>query len=119
MEQLKAQGLTKSIGVSNFLPEHLNWILENCKIPPAVNQIEFHPYLQHPELLKYHKEKVCHRPTTRAFSLSLIATGHCNGGLRAVNRDHEGQGRSGGQGPRCIGEEVRRHAWRDLFALVH
>lgn len=57
MEQLKAQGLTKSIGVSNFLPEHLNWILENCKIPPAVNQIEFHPYLQHPELLKYHKEK--------------------------------------------------------------
>jgi len=59
MEELKAQGLTKSIGVSNFLPEHLDWILENCTTPPAINQIEFHPYLQHPDLLKYHKEKVC------------------------------------------------------------
>lgn len=58
MEELKSQGLTKSIGVSNYLPEHLEWILETCSIPPAINQIEFHPYLQHKDLLKYHKEKV-------------------------------------------------------------
>jgi diketogulonate reductase-like aldo/keto reductase len=57
MEELKAQGLTKSIGVSNYLPEHLDWILETCTVPPAINQIEFHAYLQHPELIKYHKEK--------------------------------------------------------------
>ncbi|CZT23821.1 probable ketoreductase [Ramularia collo-cygni] len=57
MEELKNQGLVKSIGVSNYLPEHLDWILETCTIPPAINQIEFHPYLQHTELLKYHKEK--------------------------------------------------------------
>ena len=58
MEELKAQGLTKSIGVSNYLPEHLEWIMETAKVPPAINQIEFHPYLQHPDLLKYHKAKV-------------------------------------------------------------
>ncbi|KAF2161217.1 hypothetical protein M409DRAFT_59222 [Zasmidium cellare ATCC 36951] len=57
MEQLKDEGLAKSIGVSNYLPEHLDVILENCKYPPAINQIEFHPYLQHPNLVKYHKEK--------------------------------------------------------------
>lgn len=59
MEELKAQGLCKSIGVSNYLQEHLDWILETATVPPALNQIEFHPYLQHDGLLEYHKEKVC------------------------------------------------------------
>ncbi len=59
MEELKAQGLTKSIGVSNYLPEHLDWILETCTVSPSINQIEFHPYLQREDLIKYHKEKVC------------------------------------------------------------
>lgn len=58
MEELQSQGLTKSIGVSNYLPEHLDWIFETCKVPPAVNQIEFHPYLQHEPLIEYHKKKV-------------------------------------------------------------
>ena len=58
MEELKSQGLAKSIGVSNYLPEQLDWILETASVPPAINQIEFHPYLQHVDLLKYHKEKV-------------------------------------------------------------
>ena len=58
MEELKSQGLTKSIGVSNYLPEHLDWILETAKIVPAINQIEFHPYLQHEGLVEYHKKKV-------------------------------------------------------------
>ncbi|TKA25558.1 hypothetical protein B0A50_05419 [Salinomyces thailandicus] len=57
MEEMKAQGLVKTIGVSNYLPEQLDWIFETCKTPPAINQIEFHPYLQHVDLLKYHKEK--------------------------------------------------------------
>ncbi|KAK3706498.1 hypothetical protein LTR37_012708 [Vermiconidia calcicola] len=57
MEELQSQGLAKSIGVSNYLPEHLDWILEKCTVTPAINQIEFHPYLQHVDLLKYHKEK--------------------------------------------------------------
>lgn len=57
MEDLKNQGLVRSIGVSNYLPEQLEYILETCTIPPAINQIEFHPYLQHPDLIKFHKEK--------------------------------------------------------------
>ena len=57
MEELKSQGLAKSIGVSNYLQEHLEWILETATVPPAINQIEFHPYLQHVELLKFHKQK--------------------------------------------------------------
>ncbi|KAK1058370.1 hypothetical protein LTR33_013415 [Friedmanniomyces endolithicus] len=57
MEDLKEQGLTKSIGVSNYFTEHLDYIFETCKVPPAINQIEFHPYLQRTELIKYHKAK--------------------------------------------------------------
>jgi len=56
LEKLKEAGLTKSIGVSNYLPSHLDATLKTAKIVPAINQIEFHPYLQHPELLAYHKK---------------------------------------------------------------
>jgi len=58
MEQVQAAGLARSIGVSNYLPEHLDWILESARTPPAINQIEFHPYLQHGDLIDYHKKKV-------------------------------------------------------------
>lgn len=56
MESLRSQGLTKSIGVSNFLPEHLSTILETATVPPAINQVEFHAYLQRPDLLDFHKK---------------------------------------------------------------
>lgn len=38
------QGLIRSIGVSNFEPEHLDRIIEKTGVTPAVNQIELHPY---------------------------------------------------------------------------
>lgn len=38
------QGLIRSIGVSNFEPEHLDRIIEETGVKPAVNQIEIHPY---------------------------------------------------------------------------
>ena len=43
MEELKRDGFIRSVGVSNFLPHHLEVLLENAQIDPAVNQIEFHP----------------------------------------------------------------------------
>ena len=38
-------GKCKAIGVSNFMPEHLNEILSIAEVTPAINQIEYHPYL--------------------------------------------------------------------------
>ncbi|KAK0483726.1 NADP-dependent oxidoreductase domain-containing protein [Armillaria novae-zelandiae] len=45
MEEVKKEGLTKSIGVSNFRVQDLEEVLEVATIIPAVNQIEFHPYV--------------------------------------------------------------------------
>lgn len=43
LEKLVDEGLVKSIGVSNFMPRHLEPLMEKCNIVPAVNQIEYHP----------------------------------------------------------------------------
>ncbi|KAI0293048.1 NADP-dependent oxidoreductase domain-containing protein [Russula brevipes] len=45
MEALKKEGLTRSIGVSNFRSAQLREILDGAEFPPSVNQIEFHPYV--------------------------------------------------------------------------
>ena len=47
MEAVKASGKARSIGVSNFLRPQLEAVLAKAKTPPSLNQIEFHPYLQH------------------------------------------------------------------------
>lgn len=57
MEEVAALGKAKSIGVSNFLKPDLDAILETCRVRPVINQIEFHPYLQHGDLLAYHRNK--------------------------------------------------------------
>jgi diketogulonate reductase-like aldo/keto reductase len=56
MEDVKASGKAKSIGVSNYLQKHLEATLKTAKIPPSINQIEFHPYLQHGNLISFQKE---------------------------------------------------------------
>jgi diketogulonate reductase-like aldo/keto reductase len=45
LEQLHAEGLARSIGVSNFLAAHLDELLAHASEPPAVNQIELSPFL--------------------------------------------------------------------------
>ena len=45
LEQLHAEGLARSIGVSNFLVRHLDELLAQTSVPPAVNQIELSPFL--------------------------------------------------------------------------
>ncbi|ORX36342.1 NADP-dependent oxidoreductase domain-containing protein [Kockovaella imperatae] len=45
MEDLKKEGLTKSIGVSNFMQEHLEQLEKVWTVPPAVNQIRYNPAL--------------------------------------------------------------------------
>jgi diketogulonate reductase-like aldo/keto reductase len=44
LETLLADGKVRAIGVSNFMVEHLTALLDRCKVVPAVNQIEVHPY---------------------------------------------------------------------------
>jgi diketogulonate reductase-like aldo/keto reductase len=45
LEQLHAEGLARSIGISNFLVRHLEELLARASVPPAVNQIELSPFL--------------------------------------------------------------------------
>jgi 2,5-diketo-D-gluconate reductase A len=45
MERILASGGARAIGVSNFQPHHLQRVLDETDIVPAVNQIEVHPYL--------------------------------------------------------------------------
>lgn len=52
LETLYEEGRVKAIGVSNFLPHHIEDILGSARIVPMVNQIEFHPYLVQPKLLE-------------------------------------------------------------------
>ncbi|CDP83593.1 MULTISPECIES: aldo/keto reductase [Mycolicibacterium] len=51
---LHDQGRVRSIGVSNFEPEHLNVLIDSTGIVPAVNQIELHPLLPQHELREVH-----------------------------------------------------------------
>jgi 2,5-diketo-D-gluconate reductase A len=50
LETLLADGRVRAIGVSNFMPHHLEKFLPEIDIVPAVNQIEVHPYFQQREL---------------------------------------------------------------------
>ncbi|KKW65328.1 oxidoreductase [Mycolicibacterium elephantis] len=53
---LRDQGRIRSIGVSNFEPEHLRKLIDATGIVPAVNQIELHPRLQQHELRELHAQ---------------------------------------------------------------
>lgn len=64
MERLREKGLARSIGVSNFRPKDLEPIYKTCTVPPAVNQIECHPYLQRLELNQLMRE---HGTTTFSY----------------------------------------------------
>lgn len=53
MEKLCRDGKAKAIGVSNFTIRHLQQLLKEAAIIPAVNQVEFNPYLYQKELLDF------------------------------------------------------------------
>ncbi|EKM55132.1 uncharacterized protein PHACADRAFT_94464 [Phanerochaete carnosa HHB-10118-sp] len=66
MEGVQREGLARSIGVSNFSLRYLREVLEVATITPAVNQIEYHPYVSRAgaSLIATHKE---HNITTSSF----------------------------------------------------
>jgi 2,5-diketo-D-gluconate reductase A len=53
--EAQKEGLVRSIGVSNFLPEHIDRIIEATGVIPAVNQIETHPYYQQRDVREFHE----------------------------------------------------------------
>jgi diketogulonate reductase-like aldo/keto reductase len=65
LEKLLADRRVRAIGVSNFMPEHLERLLSSASVVPAVNQIELHPYFQQTALQRVHAE---HGIATQAWS---------------------------------------------------
>lgn len=56
MGRLQEEGLVRNVGVSNFDTYQLSCALHVSPVPIAVNQIEFHPWLQRPDLVEYCRE---------------------------------------------------------------
>jgi diketogulonate reductase-like aldo/keto reductase len=58
LQEIQSQGLAKNIGVSNYTVRHLEEVLSSSKVVPAVNQIEFHPFIyeDQKEVLEYCKK---------------------------------------------------------------
>ncbi|KAJ2845096.1 hypothetical protein GGI22_006666, partial [Coemansia erecta] len=73
MEALVDKGKARAIGVSNFNMTILEKMLPQCRIVPAVNQIEVHPYCQQPELVEFCK------------SHDILVTGYCPLGGTKIN----------------------------------
>ena len=67
---LRDEGRVGSIGVSNFLPEHLERIIDATGVVPVTNQVELHPYFQQTELRAFHDQNgiatTCWAPLGRA-----------------------------------------------------
>ncbi len=73
LEQFLKDGKCRSIGVSNFTIKHLTELMKTAKIMPAVNQVEFSPFLYQKELLEFCRSKgICleaYSPLTRGRKL--------------------------------------------------
>ncbi|MBB1063046.1 aldo/keto reductase [Limosilactobacillus fastidiosus] len=65
LEELKKEGLTRSIGVSNYQMIHLQYLATQAHEMPVVNQIERHPHLNQLPLIKYDR---AHQIVTQAWS---------------------------------------------------
>lgn len=65
LEALLDDGKVRAIGVSNFMPDHLDRLLTETAVVPAVNQVEVHPYFQQRELQAVHAD---HGIVTQAWS---------------------------------------------------
>ena len=71
MEEIARSGRAHAIGVSNYTVRHLEELLREGSVKPAVNQVELHVYLQQPNLVAYCRD---HGITLEAYS--PLAHGH-------------------------------------------
>lgn len=84
--EAKKRGLVRSIGVCNFLPEHIEKLIAETSICPAINQIELHPYFNQ-EVQRTWNEK--HNILTQSWS--PLGRGNSllkNDTIAAIARNH-------------------------------
>ena len=86
MEKILACGKARSIGVSNYTIEHLEEMERYALVPPAVNQIEFHPFYVRRDLMEY-----CHAHQIALEDYSPLSRGKwlLNERITAIARSHD------------------------------
>jgi diketogulonate reductase-like aldo/keto reductase len=130
LEKLLADGKVRAIGVSNFMPAHLERLLDATQVVPAVNQVELHPYFRQPDVLAADAE---HGILTQAWSpiggitfyrdgshgstledptIGGIAEGHGKTPAQVMLRWHLQQGRS------AIPKSVTPHRIAENFDVL-
>ena len=85
LEKILADGQARAIGVSNFEIPHLERLLRETEVVPAVNQIELHPGLQQPALRGFHEK---HGIVTEAWSPLARGRGLDSEVITTVARKH-------------------------------
>jgi 2,5-diketo-D-gluconate reductase A len=65
LEEIYASGRVRAIGVSNFQTHHIDRLARECRVVPAINQIEIHPYFNQDDLREYDR---AHGIATEAWS---------------------------------------------------
>ena len=80
MEEMVEEGTVKHLGLSNFLPHHLEALLPHCNIKPVVDQLELHPGYSQEAALAYLKEKdilpIAYCPLARCHPICLDSDGY-------------------------------------------
>ena len=74
LERILSEGRCRTIGVSNFMVHHLEELLGHAKVPPAVNQIELHPWCQQRDTVAFCNAReiavVAYSPLTKGMKLN-------------------------------------------------
>uniref|UniRef100_A0A665WQ93 Zgc:56622 n=1 Tax=Echeneis naucrates TaxID=173247 RepID=A0A665WQ93_ECHNA len=89
---VQASGKVQSIGVSNFSILQLERLLALCRVPPAVNQVELHPYFVQPEMIEFCKSKNITLILLEDPVVTDIAKKHGRSSAQVLLRYHVQQG---------------------------
>lgn len=114
LEKLLADGKVRAIGVSNFMPGHLERLLSAAKVVPAVNQIEVHPYFQQTELQRMHAK---HGIVTQAWSPIGGITSYFGGREKTTFNDPTLLGIARQHGKSAAQVMLRWHLQKGLSAI--
>ena len=110
LERLYREGRVKAIGLSNFMPHHIEALLKTATVMPMVDQIEFHPGLLQPECVDY-----CHDKGIVVEAWSALGRGATltHAGLNAIAARH---GKTAAQ---VVLRWVMQHGVLPLVKSVH